>query len=307
VYSQWSNDVTYDYDTSVFGTRSYNVPGDYFIEANAAPGRRTPPQSGWTTLVHVSGNTYHSAAQIVDMTGYNWLRLRATAGAPNNAAQNTDLAIKWDIYDASPPPVDSWIFYGDSITAAGMVPYPSHPGGAGGPGDSFASQINRASPSFLPAQQDGGVGGLTANYVVSHGLLSTWLSAYPGRYVALCLGTNDANVGGFNAEVYYRDLDTMVRQVEQTGKVVLIPTLVASTTAGIQANGPTANDEIRRLYRAHPEVIPGPDLWTLFRPHPEWISADHLHPTDLGYAQLRNAWAAAALQALYRDSRRATD
>ncbi len=299
VYSEWMNIVTYNYDNAVFPALTYNLPGEYLIEGNRAPGGTPPPASGWVTIVHVTGNTYHSGAQLFDMTGYNWLRLRATVGSPSNASENTDLAIKWDIHDASSLQPDSWIFYGDSITAGAMSPFPAHQDQAGRPVDTFPKQINSAKPAYFPAAQDGGVGGLTMALAASQDLLPKWLAAYPGRYVALCLGTNDANNGSFNADLYYQQLTAAVDQIERAGKVAVVPTLVASRTPNVEANGPAAVEKIRALYRAHPEVIRGPDLWTLFQAHPEWISSDHLHPTELGYGEIRNAWVAIALQSVY--------
>jgi hypothetical protein len=39
---------------------------------SAAPGGTpSPPVSGWTTLVTVTGNVFHSRQHLIDFTGYN--------------------------------------------------------------------------------------------------------------------------------------------------------------------------------------------------------------------------------------------
>jgi len=297
VYSEWSNISTYDYDSAVVSAPTYNLPGDYVIEGNPAPGGGASPRSGWTTLVAVTGNADHSAAHLLDMTGYTWLRFRATSGSSRNDVQNRDCAMNWDIHDASHGAQDSWMFYGDSITADAMAPVPSPPAGSGKAPDTFAKEINAARPGYFPAQQVGGVGGLTLEEAV--GLIPKWLVRYPGRYVAVSFGANDANEDNFDANAFHDELVHVVKAVVDAGKVPVVPTLVASRTADIRRNGPLANAEIARLYGEHREVIPGPDLWALFTAHPEWISTDNLHPTETGDAELRRAWVSAALASVY--------
>lgn len=300
VYSNWSNINTSNYDSAVLSDRTYNVPADYVIEGNPGPGGTAPATSGWVTLVRVVGNTYHSAAHTFDMTGHNWLRFRATAGHPANAPHNGDCAIKWDVHDAGDGVPDSWIFYGDSISAAAMAPYPWHRDRNGTLVDSFAKLVHSARPSTFPAQQNGGVSGLTLDYTVSSGLFAKWLAAFPGKYVAISFGTNDANYDGFSPDAYYRNLASVVRLVEQAGKVAVIPTLFASRTKNVQANGPAANEKIREIYRNYPGVVPGPDLWSLFVSRPEWIDGDALHPNDKGYGEVRVAWVTSVLSSVYR-------
>ena len=300
VLSTWMSRGTYDYDASVFPGPTYNLPADYVIEAaNGAPGRL--PEAGWTTLVAERGSAVHSAAHVLALGGRTWVRLRATAGAPSNAAENTDCALTWDLYDASTAARDAWIFYGDSITAGAMSPAPGPEEGASPP---FAAQVQAAHPSLAVSQQNGGVGGLTLHQAVSTGLLERWLAAFPGHYVGLSLGTNDASRTNFSAAAYAQDLRASVGLVERAGKVPVVPTLVASRTAEVQANGPAANAVVRDLYASDRLVVAGPDLWSLFTAHPEWLSADLLHPGPQGSAALRDAWAAVALRNVYAEAPR---
>ena len=110
VLVSWYNDpITSEYDHTVDQSVGYNIPQDYTIEVNATPGG-TSPASNWVTKATVTANTYSSRQHVIDMTGYNWLRLRVTAsdGSPGNS----DVAINMDVQDASAGAQDSWIFYG---------------------------------------------------------------------------------------------------------------------------------------------------------------------------------------------------
>ncbi|MGZ4618973.1 MAG: cellulase family glycosylhydrolase, partial [Frankiaceae bacterium] len=59
-----------------------------------------------------------------------------------------------------------------------------------------------------------------------------------------------------------------------------------------QANIPAFNDRIQRLYAEFPDLIRGPDFWTFFREHPDLVQAGDIHPTEAGYAAMRQQWAA---------------
>jgi lysophospholipase L1-like esterase len=75
----------------------------------------------------------------------------------------------------------------------------------------------------------------------------------------------------------------------------------AGTGTGI-ADGGTARwsyvPSLREDYAANAGVIPGPDLYTVFLNHPEWLS-DGLHPNATGEQQWRDAWANWASAAIY--------
>ena len=120
-----------------------------------------------------------------------------------------------DVHDASADgPSDSWIFYGDSITEDGMH---------GRRVDAnFSQLINTARPSYFPAYENGGIGGLVSGDGASH--INTWLSTFPGRYVGLAYGTNDAN-GCMSPTTFYNNYVTMVQAVINAGKVPIVPTI----------------------------------------------------------------------------------
>ena len=85
------------------------------------------------------------------------------------------------------------------------------------------------------------------------------------------------------------------------------------TTEGTSATGPTGTGTgiadggtarwaylptLREDYAADSSVIPGPDLYTVFLDHPEWLG-DGLRPNATGEIQWRNAWVAWASSTLY--------
>ena len=47
------------------------------------------------------------------------------------------------------------------------------------------------NPALFPAQEAGGIGFLTSADGAKY--INTWLQLFPGKYVALSYGTNDAN------------------------------------------------------------------------------------------------------------------
>ena len=55
----------------------------------------------------------------------------------------------------------------------------------------FAQLINARAPAYFPAQEAGGIGFLTSADGAKY--INTWLQLFPGKYVALSYGTNDAN------------------------------------------------------------------------------------------------------------------
>ena len=107
-----------------------------------------------------------------------------------------------------------------------------------GSGPNFSQLINTARPAYFPASEDGGIGGLVSADGASH--MNTWLSIFPGRYIGLAYGTNDAN-GCMSATTFYNNYVTMVQAVINAGKVPVVPTIPWARTA------------------RHPELRPRPE------------------------------------------------
>jgi lysophospholipase L1-like esterase len=283
----WYN-PSYGYNHTIINDPSYNIPQDYTIDVNPAPSRDSAPTSGWVTRVTVSGNHYHSRQHLVDMQGENWIRINVTG--VDGSTENYNTRIKMDIYDASSVLNDDWIFFGDSITAGSMGT--ETVGGV----PSFAQLIHQQRPDAFPIQENGGIGYLTSADGVKY--LPTWLSLFPGKYVALSYGTNDAFAAG-PPEDFRQNYVTMVEDVLKAGKIPIVPHIPWGRDSTLQQNIPPLNAEIDALDQAYPQIIHGPDLWSFFSTHQDLISSDGIHPSDAGSGAYRQQWAAAMLAAIY--------
>lgn len=297
----WYNDPTtlaYDHTfTNAFliccATVANDIPSSYTIEGNAAPGGSLPAL-GWVELARVSGNVYHSRQHVVDLTGYNWLRMNVTAS--DGWALNLGVRLNLDLHDAAAGVEDDWIFFGDSITETGMAHDSlSSFGGSG----TWAQLINARNRRYFPAYEDGGIGGTLSSDGVRG--INTWLSLFPGRYVGLSYGTNDAGFSSFvSPEDFYNNYATMVEAVINVGKVPIVPTIPWGCSGAIQANGPALNQQIARLYANYPDIVRGPDLWAYYSANRHLISSDCVHPTGQGYVAYRQQWANAMWANVYR-------
>jgi hypothetical protein len=288
----WYNDpITPDYDFSLTRNLPYNLPVSYTIEGNTG-GTGPVPQSGWRVLATVTGNKFHSRQHVVNLGGYNWIRLNVSS--ITGGAGNQDVALNMDIYDGSLGISDSWIFYGDYITAGAMD---HDPRGIG----TFSQLINNQQRDYFPAQESGGT-----SYAQSGDgarLIRDWLAVFPGRYVALNYGTTDADFFPAGkpelAADFYKNYDQMVKAVLEVGKIPVVPKIPYGRTEKIQANGPVLNQQIDRLYAAYPQIIRGPDFWAYFGGRQDLISSDNLNLTPAGLAEYRHVWAIEMLGKVY--------
>ena len=273
----------------------YNNLGDYTIETNAAPGGGGAPSSGWTTQLTVSGNTLHSRQHVLDLAGAPWVRIQVTAS--DGSALNTDASFnQLDVYDlgALGVPTDDWIFYGDSITAGGMVTFPE----AGT--EPFAVLIHAKDGARWPVAECGGepfdrvadgLRHLLGAFDPAKG--TGYLSIFPGRFVALSYGMNDA--GATDPATYASAMETLVTAVLGAGKVPLIPKISFTNEAAHNAAIPALNAKLDELYAKYPAIVRGPDFWTYFQTHPTEVGAGDIHPTAAGYAAMRRLWADAMI------------
>src|SRR5262249_16324121 len=157
-----------------------------------------------------------------------------------------------------------WMFYGDSITANMWAP------------GSFTQLINTAT-GYYPAASNGGVPFLTTNDVGS--LFDRWLPLFPGTYVGIAYGTNDAS--GVPPSQVYSNMKALVEKVLARNKVPVVPTIPwASPSQRNDSDIRALNAQIARLksdYRGR--VLEGPDLYAVLQNRPDLLG-DGLHPND---------------------------
>lgn len=299
VLVSWYNDpMTSQFDHRLDSTPGYNNVRAYSIDVNAAPGGK-PPTTGWVTLASVTANTYSSRQHLVDMTGYRWVRMHATAS--DGSKGNNDVAVNLDVHDAGAGAQDSWIFYGD-LVAQDAMSHDTRLASDGARVGTFAQLVNARRPLNFPAYQDGGHDALSSAEGALH--MANWLPLFPGRYVVLAYGTSDALGGPAGdptlAARFHDNMVTMVKAVLAAGKVPILPSVPWGRHASLQANVPMLNLQLARIRAAYPKALAGPDLYSYFRANPTLIGGDGVVPSwDAGNAGYRRQWADWAVASVY--------
>lgn len=246
-----------------------DMPTDYVLEINAAPGGTpAPPTDGWTQVAAITDNLRGTVESPITMGGANWVRMTVTG------ATDPTLAIDLDVFSTPYGATDCWLFMGDSITYITM-PYAWN---------DVPSLVNMARPDRWPAVINAAVGGTNTSTAVT--VLGATMAGYPGRYVVLPYGTNDNVSQGAPF-----DLETLVQGVLAAGKVPVVPHMPWADVPLIQTNGPIINQMIDALYTKYPEILRGPDLWAAFLNRTDLIPSGDVHPNAAGQEFLRQQWA----------------
>lgn len=299
VLVSWYNDpMTSEYNHKLIGGVGYNNVKSYTLQVNAAPGG-TQPVDGWQTVTTVTGNTYHSRQHLVDLTGYNWIRLEVTAS--DGSSGNNGVAVNMDVQNAAKGAQDSWIFYGDSLTQDGMA-HDSRRAASGATVGTFADLVNKQRSGYFPAYEDAGTGSLDSADGAAN--INTWLAMFNGRYVSLGFGRTDAGSYSANDPAvgprFHDNMATMIKAVLAAGKVPVVPNIAWGKDANLKANVPVLNKVITQLKTEFPQIMLGPDFYSLYQANPSLIGSDLIHPTwDAGYAAFRQAWADWAVKNIY--------
>lgn len=294
----WYNDAaTGAYRPDLISNNPNNLATSYTIDVNPALGG-TLPTSGWVTKATVTNSSpYHSRQHLIDMTGNNWVRINVTG--ITGSAGNNNVSLNMDVHDAHAGTQDSWLVLGDSITQRGFMHDEQ-----GGIGSILPQQIATLFPAYFPVWECGGMGGWTAADAQTN--FATFLALFPGKFIMLNFGTNDANLGGTFVTNFQSNMQSMITSALAAGKTVVIPTIPwINTTAQAQANVLTLNGQIATLIASNPGCIAGPDLYTFFSTHQSDISGDGIHPTDPalsqgnGYVDYRQQWILWAQKTIY--------
>ena len=280
VLAVWYNDSTYD-SIGAYVTKNAE-PVDYVIEINKAAGGSCP-SDGWITAQTVQSNALSSRQHLIDMQGANWIRIRVTK------AEGGKVKFNFDVHDASQGVNDSWIFFGDSITAGGMVNQW---------GTSFAAHVHALDSRFFPAAQNGGIGGISSPH--GKAAIDGWLEGSPVKYVSIAYGTNDCWGNPNNADAYYANTKYMIDAVLKRGKVPVLPTIPSSTNKDVGSNVGYYNAKVRQLYSEYGDkLLHGPDFEAFFKEHPDYLSSDGVHPSSEGYEAMRKLWAETMYETVY--------
>jgi lysophospholipase L1-like esterase len=290
IVTWWNGNTGFDEQFSTWG--SYGRPSEYYIDAS-------PDGSTWASLTHITGNSYNGRQFVYDFTGkgYTQVRLRVISIVGTNAG-----VVTLNLHSAPNNASDTYLLLGDSITsncwAAASNTFPA---------EILGTDIHALRPNRWPVVSEAGIPALLASSPLSttpYGIpaVRQWLKDFPSvKYVALSYGTNDAN-GNIAPATYYANMKALVQEVIAAGKTPIIPTIVASPAAAVQANAPALNAQIATLESQYPAIIKGPDLWTLFSGHSVsdgWFF-DSLHPSlTTGCSALQNAWANTMVGAVY--------
>ena len=279
---------TSQYDHTLHGVDAYSIPASYVIEANAALGGGSPPDERWVTLATVEGNTLHSRQHVLELGGYTWIRLRATAS--DGSPENDDVAIDFDVHDASGGVCDDWIVFGDGAALTGLrVASPD--------GDSLASLINAQRSDRFPLIENGSQDYWSTDDGRKHILgPDGWLAAFPGHWVGLAFGWEDAITTEPDPAAFASYMKDLATQVLEAGKVPVIPTIPWHADPTVRARIDAMNAEILALYDEVPQVVRGPDLYQAFEGH---AYDDQLWLTDEGALLYRQSWADTLLARVY--------
>ena len=286
VLAVWYNVSSYD---QIGNYKSRNMePSDYTIEVNPADGG-TYPESGWEVVETVEDNTLSSRQHVVDMKGYNWIRMNISK---SDGKENGQIQLNMDIHNVSGGVSDSWLFLGDSITAGGM----NNCYGTG-----FATHLHNIDERYFPVQENGGIGGITSTDGRNN--IDRWLTTCNSRFVSIAYGTNDAWGDQTGADKYYENTKYMIDAVIKAGKVPVLPKIPFSTEKGVADNLPKYNAMVDKLWDEYGDkLIHGADLETYLKENPEYLGQDGVHPNSEGYEAMRKYWAETMYENVYKAS-----
>ncbi len=280
VLAVWYNGSTFD-QIGAYASCSA-IPVDYTIEVNAAAGG-SYPTSGWKTVKTVQDNGLASRQHLVGMEGYNWIRINVTE------CYGGEVSLNFDIHDASSGVSDSWIFFGDSITAGSMV---------NSYGTGYATRVNQMDSNYFPLQENGGIGGISSYHGSAN--IDRWLADSPVKYVSIAYGTNDAWGNNGGADRYYESTKYMIDAVLALGKIPVLPTIPYASNTDVNAYLDLYNGKIAQLYAEYGDkLLHGPDFYSFFKANPQYLSDDGVHPSFDGYEAMRQLWAETMYETVY--------
>jgi lysophospholipase L1-like esterase len=287
----WDDGGTYNYHPNVYDTAVYGFPGAYFLEVSADS--TNGADGNWTKVATVDSNEWRTREHAVDFTGKSWVKMTITAVPTVLPEPNGVQIAEIDVHDISATaglPEDTWFFMGDSITAFAYDRSSFRQ-------PSFAALVNQASPAFMPAMINGGVGLETTVDGLAR-LPGDLLRNPEYRYWILGYGTNDGG-GAVSMANFRTNLQSMVDMVKAAGRTPLIPRIPFATDNGHPAIN-AYNTVVDAVVAAN-SLMAAPDFYAFFTAHPEDFTCppcgspsratDGLHPNDDGLKAMNKLWA----------------
>ena len=248
------------------------VPADYTIDLsdNSTDG----VDGDWTTVVTVADNPVKSRSHSFDLDGNTWVRMSITA----DYGTTTTRIAAVDIYDISDGCEDYWVFLGNSITCEVFNTIDT--------GKAFMDLIAKVRPEYTPCGIPASKGGFTSQDIRDN--LGQIMKMNPdAKYYALSIGTNDGNLDKFEANI-----QAIIDTIKNAGAVPVLARTCA-TRGGKKLEYAEKCDELTTAN----DLVPGPDLFTLFNEHSPDYFRDELHPSPAGVTAFHQAWADAAVAA----------
>jgi hypothetical protein len=289
-----SSNCTTAISITIWGNGYYSAAASFTLRTNTGAGGGSAPAVASDEIIYSqTGLQYTNYQTMISTAGSNpqhWIRMLETAA--NGSVSNTDIQGNFNLWDCTYGMCDGWFFLGDSITAnwgSSIGPRVTAYASADAFENMCAANGGRYAGGYFPPYVCGGQPIWTlSNYLQ---ILPQTMQRYPGRYVYIALGTNDAaaypglTVAGFKA-LYTQFVYTVLA----AGKIPVVPTIPftgnAQYTAGIAAFNPVITGTIWNI----PGVIAGPDMYTLLSNHqaasasPWFTNAGDLHPNGSGQA-----------------------
>jgi hypothetical protein len=273
-------------------------PRDYTLEASADS--TTGTDGTWTQVLSIAGNERWGRSHKVTLTGQKWLRWNLVA-----ADTPTTRVMEIRVFRVKPGStgtgIDSWGVMGDSITADDL----NHAGDLCFWGRAMNLKNDGTELMPLVMGMSGSktspltAAGNTANASTS---LATAMTLEPDvRYWGIALGINDYGYpDSATGETDRANLTEGVETLIAAGKVpaliriadTLDAIVVPHTTPEMKKSILKNEDELSAKYG----LIPGPDFYTTFRMHPEYIRGDGIHHQS-GNFQEATLWAQAIVGA----------
>ncbi|MDE2105612.1 MAG: hypothetical protein KGL39_50765, partial [Patescibacteria group bacterium] len=219
------------------------------------------PTTGWVTVKTVTGNIFNAQDYLVNMTGYNHVRMNITSTNGTGVPY-----LKMAVFDAPAGDTDGLFLEGDSITANDLT----HKGGANPP-NAFASQFAAGQmvlsggtyyPNVMVGTTSGYIcGGMafwtTANWAAQQ---ANFLAGFNGPFVGISLGTNDLPILPITS--YQTAMQSLISYAQGLGKTVLMATMPYCTD--VQHNAGFVNYRAAEAALRNATGALGPDFFSFF-------------------------------------------